>query len=409
MADYDYTWKILVLGDPSTGKEELIMKYISGHIREDVKMTIGVDFYLKTTTYNDKNVKLQIWDVGGEERFRFLLNQYCRGASGTIIMYDITNSKTLEPLSEWIQIIRENAGDIPMMLVGNMFDLENSREVSKQEGIEIARKYDLSTYREVSTKTGYNVEKVFRDFIEILIKYFKYEYPIIYVNKCKEMVSKETKRKFLGLFTRRNVFLKFKPITPNLVIPETSYSSQLGLYKNNWALRLSKGGTIIDTYTFKDKYIVFHKLFHMTHGGFPDQRLIVGWISYKIPDISPYRVIEVARVLVEQAKAYFKRIDENFRQKFINKSKERQQKAEAEARLESVKNAVERIEYLMKENDVLELAIERKYLPEIFNVDILDFSEDGLPTLKSFVLKELFLKGIFTRFYGNVVKFFKKK
>jgi len=401
MADYDYTWKILVLGDPSTGKEELIMKYISGYINEGAKMTIGVDFYSKTTTYNDKKVKLQIWDVGGEERFRFLLNQYCRGAGGIIIMYDITNSKTLEQIPEWIQIIRENGGNLPIMLVGNKFDLENSREVSKQEGIEIARKYNLSTYREISTKTGYNVEKIFKDFIEILIKYFKWEYPIIYVNKCKEMVSKETKRKFLGLFAKKRAFLKFKPITPNLNIPETSYSSQLGLYKYNWVLRLYKGSTIIDTYIFKENHVQLY--------AFPDQKFIVGWISHKIPDISPYQVIAVGRNLVEEAMAYFKKINENLRQKVRNKLMVKQRSEELTVNLESAKIAAEKIEYLMKANAVNELAIERKYLNEIFSVDILGFSHDGLPTLKPFVLKELFLKGIFTRFYGNVVKFFKKK
>jgi len=399
MADYDYNWKILVLGDPSTGKEELIMKYISGHIKEDVKLTIGVDFYSKTTTYNDKKVKLHIWDVGGEERFRFLLNQYCRGASGTIIMYDVTNSKTLEPLSELIQIIRENAGDIPIMLVGNKFDLENSREVSKQEGIEIVRKYNLSTYREVSTKTGYNVDKVFRNFIEILIKYFKWEYPIIYVDKCREMVSKETKRKFLGFFAKKRAFLKFNPITSNLVIPETSYSSQLGLYKDKWVLHLYEGSTVIDTYIFKDE--------ELSKQSFPEQKFIVGWISHKISDISPYQVIEVSQNLVKQAMAYFNRKNENLKQKFRSRFMTKQRREELEVSLQSIKIAAEKIEYLMKANTVNELAIERKYLPEIFSADLLGFSQDGLPTLKPFVLKELLLKGILTRFYGNVVKFFK--
>lgn len=109
----------------------------------------------------------------------------------------------------------------------------------------------------------------------------------------------------------------------------------------------------------------------------------------------------------ERLAKLFKRYPELLLQKksFIAK----QRKEEVEVNPESVKNAVEKIEYIMKDNAVNELAIERKYLPEIFSADLLGFSQDGLPTLKPFVLKELFLKGIFTRFYGNVIKFFKKK
>lgn len=74
---------------------------------------------------------------------------------------------------------------------------------------------------------------------------------------------------------------------------------------------------------------------------------------------------------------------------------------------EEINRATERIERLMKENAVDELAIERKYLPEIFSVNLLKLSKDGLPKLKSFVVKEFYYRDIFTKLYGNVVKFFK--
>jgi len=76
-----------------------------------------------------------IWDFGGEERFKFLLSQYCKGQDGAIIIYDITNSSTLNQLPDWIQIIRQTSGNIPIMLIGNKLDLEESREVSREEGI----------------------------------------------------------------------------------------------------------------------------------------------------------------------------------------------------------------------------------------------------------------------------------
>ena len=70
MAGYDYTWKIMMLGDAAVGKTSLTLRYISGFFLQDLKLTIGVDFYSKTTTHREKKVKLQIWDFGGEERFR---------------------------------------------------------------------------------------------------------------------------------------------------------------------------------------------------------------------------------------------------------------------------------------------------------------------------------------------------
>jgi small GTP-binding protein len=91
MTDYDYTFKLMMLGDASVGKTSLTLRYISGFFMEDLKLTIGVDFYSKTTLFNEKKVKLQMWDFGGEERFRFLLSQYCKGANGAFFLYDITN------------------------------------------------------------------------------------------------------------------------------------------------------------------------------------------------------------------------------------------------------------------------------------------------------------------------------
>jgi len=172
MSNYYLTFKVLILGDPSTGKEELIRRYVSGYFREDEKLTIGVDFYSKITTFEGKKIKIRLWDFGGEKRFRFLLPQYCKGCNGAIIMYDIANSNTLKHLSKWVQIIRENSGDVPIVLVGNMSNLQNPREVSGEEGIQIAKKYNLSGFVEISTKTGENVEKTFESITEILLNYY---------------------------------------------------------------------------------------------------------------------------------------------------------------------------------------------------------------------------------------------
>jgi len=166
MASYDYTFKVIMLGDADTPKTSLTIRYISGFYLEDIKLTIGVDFYSKTTLYKGKKVKLQLWDFGGEERFRFLLHQYIKGANAALFLYNITNPSTLEHLPDWIRRVREHAGDIPIILVGAKAHLEELRAVSKEEGILAAKKYNLSGFIEVSVKTGKNVDQLFENVIE---------------------------------------------------------------------------------------------------------------------------------------------------------------------------------------------------------------------------------------------------
>ena len=170
MTDYDYTFKLMMLGDASVGKTSLTLRYISGYFMDDLKLTIGVDFYSKTTLFNEKKVKLQMWDFGGEERFRFLLSQYCKGANGAFFLYDITNVRSIEHLPDWTQIVRENAGDIPIMLIGSKKDLDEFRTVPREDGILAAKKYNLTSFIELSSKTGDNVEKAFSVMTETLFE-----------------------------------------------------------------------------------------------------------------------------------------------------------------------------------------------------------------------------------------------
>ncbi len=163
----------MMLGDAAVGKTSLTLRYISGFFLDDLKLTIGVDFYSKTTNFKNKKVKLQIWDFGGEQRFRFLLHQYCKGANAAFFLYDITNRLSLDHLPDWTQIIREHAGDIPIMLIGSKVDLKEFRAVTREEGILAAKKYNLSTFIELSSKTGQNVEKSFDVITEILFEKYK--------------------------------------------------------------------------------------------------------------------------------------------------------------------------------------------------------------------------------------------
>ncbi|MFX0048898.1 MAG: Rab family GTPase [Candidatus Hermodarchaeota archaeon] len=174
MSSYDYTFKILLLGDASVGKTSFTKRYCYNLFNPSERLTIGVDFHVKTIDLHGKKIKLQIWDVGGEERFRFLLPTYCLGANAAFLLYDLTRSQTLDNISEWTNIVYQKSGDIPIMLVGAKIDLEsNQREIPREHGIEVAEKNNMASFGEISSKTGYNVNKTFEVLTELVLEKFK--------------------------------------------------------------------------------------------------------------------------------------------------------------------------------------------------------------------------------------------
>jgi small GTP-binding protein len=171
----DYTFKIMILGDSSVGKTTLANRYVTG-VFTDVKMTVGVNFYVKRITFGKKRIRLQLWDMGGEKRFRFLLPTYCLGSAGALYVYDITRENTLDNIHEWIKIIKDHNGNIPIMLVGNKVDLEaHNRQVPRTKGIEVAKKMGCIGFVEISAKTGANVEDAFEAISNLMLKSIKNE------------------------------------------------------------------------------------------------------------------------------------------------------------------------------------------------------------------------------------------
>ena len=162
---YDATFKIIIFGDAGCGKTTLTQRFLTNLFVSDQTMTIGVDFEVKSLTVNEQKVKLQIWDFGGEERFRFLLPTYVRGARGGLFLYDITNFSSIAHIDDWLSVIRKEirAEDaFPIIAVGSKADLVESREVSSAEGIKIAKSRNVNGFIETSSKSGENVEKTFK-------------------------------------------------------------------------------------------------------------------------------------------------------------------------------------------------------------------------------------------------------
>ncbi len=169
---YDATFKIIIFGDAGCGKTTLTQRFLTNLFVSDQTMTIGVDFEVKSLSVDVQKVKLQIWDFGGEERFRFLLPTYVRGARGGLFLYDITNYSSIAHIDDWLSVIRKEirAEDIfPIIVVGGKADLVENREVSSADGIKIAKSRNVNGFIETSSKTGENVEKAFEALTRLML------------------------------------------------------------------------------------------------------------------------------------------------------------------------------------------------------------------------------------------------
>ncbi|WJX40872.1 Ras-related protein rabc1 [Trifolium repens] len=164
--EFDYLFKLLMIGDSGVGKSSLLLCFTSDAF-EDLSPTIGVDFKVKYVTVDGKKLKLAIWDTAGQERFRTLTSSYYRGAQGIIMAYDVTRRDTFTNLSEvWakeVELYSTNP-DCIKMLVGNKVDKESDRVVTKKEGTDFARECGC-LFIECSAKTRVNVQHCFEELV----------------------------------------------------------------------------------------------------------------------------------------------------------------------------------------------------------------------------------------------------
>ena len=165
----DSVYKVLLLGDSTVGKTCFLMRYTDNTFQEIHMSTIGLDYRLKTMTLNSgKQVKVQIWDTAGQDRFRAITKNYYKGAHGIILIYDVTNQITFDNVTNWITQIKEEASDkVTIFLVGNKIDDEKNRKVNTEEGEKLAQDFKLKFY-ETSAKIGTNVEATFKSLVQII-------------------------------------------------------------------------------------------------------------------------------------------------------------------------------------------------------------------------------------------------
>ncbi|KAI8092818.1 small GTP binding protein RAB6A [Halteromyces radiatus] len=156
-------YKLVFLGEQSVGKTSLITRFMYDTFDSTYQATIGIDFLSKTMYMNDNRIlRLQLWDSGGQERFRSLVPSYIRDSAVCVIVYDISNRSTFINTDKWIDDVRAERGDdVILVLVGNKSDLHEKRQVPLEEGEKKAKQYNM-LYIETSARAGHNVKALFR-------------------------------------------------------------------------------------------------------------------------------------------------------------------------------------------------------------------------------------------------------
>jgi len=169
---YDATYKIILFGDLGVKRKQLTQKFLTNLFRSDTRMTIGVDFEVKNLEIDDKRIKLQVWDFGGEERFRFLLSTYVQGANGAVFIYDAADYSSLAHIDDWLMVIRREirqAEIFPIIILGIIPELEEERQISGEEGIKIAKSRGVDGFAECNPITGENVEETFEALTRLML------------------------------------------------------------------------------------------------------------------------------------------------------------------------------------------------------------------------------------------------
>ncbi|MGQ9721525.1 MAG: Rab family GTPase [Candidatus Jordarchaeum sp.] len=167
-----YIFKILLLGSGGVGKTTLKKRYTEGLVDPIYKTTIGVEFGLIDTKHAEQEVSLHFWDIGGQVQFRDISGAFYKGAKAAVLMFDVTQPKTLNDINEWLKIMKqENVDGIPKIIVGNKIDIRkvDKGHISREKAKEFSDKLGLR-YFETSALYGKGTDELLQDLVNLVAK-----------------------------------------------------------------------------------------------------------------------------------------------------------------------------------------------------------------------------------------------
>ena len=174
--DYDFVFKIVIIGNSSVGKSSLLLRFADDIFHSTFLPTIGVDFKIRTIEQGGSVVKLQMWDTAGQEKFKNIVSAYYKGAQGIMFVFDLCDPRSFKDIKSWMAEAERFSGERAVkILVGNKCDMGNERMVSREEA-EMYAESEGMTYFETSAKTNANVENVFKNFSGEMKERFSKQY-----------------------------------------------------------------------------------------------------------------------------------------------------------------------------------------------------------------------------------------
>ncbi|KAG8184711.1 hypothetical protein JTE90_013098 [Oedothorax gibbosus] len=213
---YDSKVSIIVLGEMGVGKSSLLLRFAKNIFKEHLTSTIIIDCYHTVIYVKNKRVRLELWDTGGQERFKCVINSYFRKADGVLMVYDVTDVSSFQKLKSWFLKLKDENEAAISIIVGNKTDHPKGSSVEVSSVTTFAGEHNLVFY-ESSAKTGENVTKIFEELTERVLE------------------SRETNLTEKGLeskesnFTERMLDSKEINLTERLLESNETYLTERGL------------------------------------------------------------------------------------------------------------------------------------------------------------------------------------
>ena len=165
----EYSIKLLLLGDLSVGKSSLIYRFIYDKFNPNEISTSELDLKTSDLIIDKKNVRVQLWDTVGQEKYKSITKNLIKRVQGIIIVYDITNKDSFKNIKTWAHLIEEEYGNkLPIIIVGNKIDLEENRKIKIEDAKAFCKNHKYK-YVETSCKTGHNIKKSIAKICKIII------------------------------------------------------------------------------------------------------------------------------------------------------------------------------------------------------------------------------------------------
>jgi len=167
--------KILVLGDAATGKTSLIRRYVQNFFTANHKATVGVDFQLKQLTVGERDVRIQLWDIAGQERYGHIARVYYKNSFGAMLVYDVSRPVTFETVARWKEeidnrVLLPNGKPIPVVLIGNKCDLD-AADIDTAQLDKYCQEKGFCGWFDTSAKLNLNIDKAARFLVERILEH----------------------------------------------------------------------------------------------------------------------------------------------------------------------------------------------------------------------------------------------